>query len=129
MIAKPNANGSYPEFDAAYWASKSPEVRKLGTFDISDWAGMYHASVLADQLASQGFQIDTPIMVWQWDPGKIMAQRIAYGYTWVPSAKGSNVQGTPGNTNPNVKVPYDPTVVPAGAIKVSLDLDDYPAFK
>lgn len=126
-IATPNANGNNPEFDNAYWAHQDPEVRKLRTLDLTSFGGMNNALRMADALAQRGFLIDIPIMVWQWDPFKIMSQRVAYGYTWVPAARMPNIQKAPGNDEPG-RTPYDPTVIPAGAIKVSLDFDDYAPF-
>lgn len=126
-IATPNANGNNPEFDNAYWAHQDPEVRKLRTLDLTSFAGLNHAAMLADSLALRGFPIDVPIMVWQWDPFKIMEQRIAYGYTWVPAARMPNTAVAPGVSQPGA-TPYDPNTVPPGAIKVSLDFEDFPPF-
>ena len=126
-IAKPDANGANAEFDNAYWEHQDPEVRKLRTLDLTGFAGMHEAVLLADSLAGRGFLVDVPIMVWQWDPFKIMERRIAYGYTWVPAARVPNVTVAPGVTQPGA-VGYDPNTLPAGAIKVSLDFDDYPPF-
>jgi len=126
-IAKPDANGNNVEFDNAYWAHQSPAVQKLRTMDITGWAGMYFVTQAAAALSDQGLAIDVPIMVWRWDPFKIMSDRIAYGYTWVPAAKMPAPVVAPGVTQPGTTA-YDPSSVPAGAIKVSLDFDDYPPY-
>lgn len=126
-IATPNPNGNNTEFDNAYWAHQDPEVRKLRTLDLTSFAGLNHAAMLADSLAQRGFLIDVPIMVWQWDPFKVMEQRVAYGYTWVPAARQANTSVAPGVTQPGT-APYDPSTIPPGAIKVSLDFEDYAPF-
>jgi hypothetical protein len=79
------------------------------------------------ELAIKGFKIDVPIMLWGWDPYKVMKLRIDYGYTWVPNALQPPVGAAPGLTGPGI-IPYDPNNPPGGAIKVSLDLKDYPPF-
>ncbi len=48
------------------------------------------------QLASEGYSIDVPIMVWGWDPSITTAMRQADGYTWVPSALQNPVEDAPG---------------------------------
>ena len=66
-------------------------------------------------------------MIWGWSAYKVMTQRIAYGYTWTPSALMPPVQMAPGISQPG-SIPYDPNSPPPGAIKVSLDPVDYPPF-
>jgi hypothetical protein len=66
-------------------------------------------------------------MLWGWSPFKTMTLRIDYGYTWVPNALQAPVGAAPGLTGPGI-TPYDPNNPPGGAIKVSLDLKDYPPF-
>jgi hypothetical protein len=109
-------------FDNAYWASQPPQVTALNS--ISDFT---QRSTEALTLAQQGFTIDVPIMVWDWDPYLVMLQRENYGFTWVPSMLQSNVSIAPGVTQPGT-VPYNPNNPPAGSIKVSLSLADYPPF-
>jgi hypothetical protein len=74
-------------------------------------------------LAEQGFLIDVPIMVWGWDPGKIMASRITYGYTSVPALSYPPVTIAPG-VNQNGKTGSGNT----GQILVSLNYADYPPY-
>ena len=81
----------------------------------------------AAQLASKGFTIDVPIMVWAWDPYLVMTLRSNYGYTWVPSALQPAVTMAPGISIPGA-VPYDPAHPPAGSIHVSTNIQDYPPF-
>ena len=110
------------QFDQAYWASQPPEVRAL--VGIADQT--QRASVAA-QLASQGFTIDVPIMVWGWDAYLVMTMRANYGFTWVPSALQPAVTMAPGVSIPGT-LPYDPANPPPGSIRVSTNIQDYPPF-
>jgi len=109
-------------FDKAYWAAQPPAVRALPSIDDPD----QRISRGAD-LASKGYTIDVPIMVWGWDPYLVMKLRSGFGYTWVPSALQPAVTIAPGLSAPGA-VPYDPAHPPAGAIKVSVNIADYPPF-
>ncbi len=111
------------EFDAAYKLSLPPKVRALLDMAQDDPARV----ALAQSLALEGFVIDNAIMVWGWDPYVVMNVRKDLGFTWVPSALQPNVPVTPGLSFPGLPS-YDPDHPPAGSIKVSLDLKDYPAF-
>ena len=107
-------------FDKAYWASEPPELQALPA--IEDFT---QRTTRAAVLAAQGFIVDVPIMVWGWDPYLVMTMRANYGYTWVPSALQPNVSVAPGVTQPGA-VAYNPTNPPAGSIKVSTNIADYP---
>jgi hypothetical protein len=99
-------------FDDAYWAKQPPAVqalRNMGDYD--------QRTQLAAQLTAQGYDIDVPIMVWGWDPGKITAARQSYGYTWVPSAMQPAITEAPGLSSPGIQA-YDPTHPPKDAITV-----------
>lgn len=109
-------------FDKAYWASQPPEIRALLVYAESD------RKIRAADLASKGFVIDVPIMVWGWDAYLAMKLRSDFGFTWVPSALQPNVTVAPGISPLAGQVAYDPAHPPAGSIKVSLDLADYPPF-
>jgi hypothetical protein len=98
-------------FDAAYWASQPPAVQALQNID--DPA---QRSIAAAQLAASGYQIDTPIMVWGWDPSKVTSLRQEMGYKWVPSAFQTPVAAAPGLSNGSQV--YDPTNPPSGSIAV-----------
>ena len=118
-VPQPEAETEAPapptnEYDA-YWATQPPEVQVLR--DIKSEADR---TLKAQELAGQGFAIDVPIMVWQWDPLMTMRAREAAGYTWVPSANNAPVELGPGIDFPGLD-PYDPNNPPAGAIKVSTD--------
>lgn len=102
------------EYDA-YWATQPPEVQVLR--DIPSEADR---TTKAQELAAQGYSIDVPIMVWQWDPLMTMRAREMAGYTWVPSANNAPVELGPGMNFPGM-TPYDAGNPPAGSIKVSTD--------
>ena len=110
------------QFDQAYWASQPPEVQALKS--ITDPG---QRATEAAELATDGFTIDVPIMVWGWDPYLVMTMRAQAGYTWVPSALQPPVSIAPGVMLPGV-VPYDPLHPPDGSIRVSVNIADYPPF-
>ena len=111
-------------FDETYRASLPPQVAAL-----LDEPDPVHRLAAAQTLAAQGYVIDVPIQVWNWNPYMTMAYRSIDGFTWVPSALQPSVSLlTPLSNNPPYD-PYDPTSPPVGSIKVSLALADYPAFK
>ena len=109
-------------FDQAYWASQAPEVRGLPSIEDQDSRG-----TRAADLASKGFVIDVPIMVWSWDTYLVMKLRADFGYTWVPAALQTPVTIAPGLSAPGT-IPYDPAHAPAGSIHVSINPTDYPPF-
>jgi hypothetical protein len=110
------------QFDQAYWASQPPEVQALpGISDSTQRAGK------AATLATNGFTIDVPIMVWGWDAYLVMTMRVQFGYTWVPSALQPPVTIAPGLGQPGV-IAYDPLHPPPGSIKVSTNIQDFPPF-
>ena len=99
-------------FDDAYWAKQPAAVQQLRT--ITDQG---QRTLMATQLASQGYKIDVPIMMWGWDPSQVTSLRQSYGYTWVPSALQSPVAVAPGLSDPGMQS-YDPNNPPAGSIAV-----------
>jgi len=118
----PSTPTTQAAFDQAYWLAQPPAVQALQS--ISDFQTRLATAM---QLATQGYTVDVPIMVWGWDPYLVMSQRQQYGYTWVPSALMAPVTMAPGVTQPGA-IGYDPNNPPPGAIKVSLKLADYPPF-
>jgi hypothetical protein len=98
----------------AYWDAQPEEVRKLR--DVSDFG---ERSLMAQNLADQGYTIDRQIMVWGWDPMKTMATRKMYGYHWVPSFNQASVS-TPGLAVTG-QTPYDPDHPSPGSIAVNTD--------
>ena len=109
-------------FDAAYWASQPPEVQALETMDAADRATQ------AAALATAGYIIDVPIMVWGWDPYLVMTEREQFGYTWVPSALQPPIAIAPGMSEQGV-TPYNPNQPPPGSIHVSTNIADYPPYQ
>jgi hypothetical protein len=100
--------------DDAYWAEQPPAVQALRGMAPED------VGQAAMALAKQGYTIDVPIMVWQWDPLTTMVERQNYGYTWVPSGLGTPVTLPPGLSFPGL-ASYDPNSPPPGSIKVTTD--------
>jgi hypothetical protein len=98
--------------DDAYWAKQPSAVRQLRSID--DYSQRVSLGAL---LASEGYSIDTPVMVWGWDPGKTTQLRQQFGYTWVPSAMQSPVTAAPGISGAGI-TPYDPAHPPVGSIHV-----------
>jgi hypothetical protein len=109
------------EYDAAYKAAQPPAVRALMNLQ-----GGANRVQLATQLAEAGYLIDGTIMVWAWDPYWTMKSRLQYGYTWVPSYMQPPVSEAPGITG--FPPPYDASVLPAGALQVTLDMDLLPGL-
>jgi hypothetical protein len=99
-------------YDEAYWAQQPPAVQQLR--NITDYQTREQ---MGTQLAEQGYTIDVPIMVYGWDPSKVMATREAAGYTWVPSGMQKPIEMPPGITVPGM-ASYDPNNAPAGSIRV-----------
>jgi hypothetical protein len=98
--------------DDAYWARQPPAVQQLREIESEP-----QREQLAAQLASQGYSIDVPVMVWGWDAGLTTQLREADGYTWVPSALQQPISEAPGINVPGL-TPYDPSHPPAGSILV-----------
>jgi hypothetical protein len=99
-------------FDNAYWASQPTAVQALRNMPQEERDGY------ADQLASEGYSIDVPIMVWGWDPSIVTSMRQADGYTWVPSALQNPVEVAPGLGSLGSLAAYNPKDPPAGSIAV-----------
>lgn len=111
------------DFNTAYRASLAP---KLQNFPFSENE--------AALLALEGYLVDVPIMVDNWDPWTTMKAREAFGMTWVPSALQKPLGAVDGYTLPGVpplqgtaQIAY-PSVAPAGTIHISSNVSDYPPF-
>ena len=100
--------------DDAYWAEQPAAVQALRYMSNDQ------RPAAAQQLASEGYTIDVPIMVEGMDPLSTMMQRQADGYTWVPAALQPSLSEGPGIDFPGA-TPYDPDHPPAGSIKVTTD--------
>jgi hypothetical protein len=98
--------------DDAYWSQQPAVVQQLRYMPSES-----DREKLGQSLASQGYTIDVPVMVWGWDAGQTMALRQSYGYTWVPSANNAPIQEAPGFNLPGL-VAYNPNTPPPGSILV-----------
>lgn len=100
-------------FDNSYWAAQPAPVQALRTMQNQE-----QRAALATQLATEGYSIDVPIMVWGWDPSTVTSMRQADGYTWVPSALQNPVEDAPGLPSMGTLAAYNPNNPPAGSIAV-----------
>jgi hypothetical protein len=98
--------------DDAYWAQQPAAVQQLRAIESEP-----EREQVASQLASQGYSIDVPVMVWGWDAGITTQMRESDGYTWVPSALQQNIAEAPGVFSPGL-TPYNPASPPPGSISV-----------
>ena len=108
----PTATDVLLSADDAYWAAQPPAVQQLRNIDDPD-----QRAALGAELASQGYSIDTPVMIWGWDPSLTTQLRQSFGYTWVPSAMQTPVTAAPGITGGGI-TPYNPADPPPGSIAV-----------
>jgi hypothetical protein len=111
---QPGASSSTMTEGDAYWAAQPAAVQVLRGMQDDEAKDR-----LALQLAGQGYQIDTQIMVWNWDPQMTMQVRANQGYAWVPSFGQSNIPVGPGVSDPFEPVSYNPGNPPPGSIRVS----------
>jgi hypothetical protein len=101
-------------FDAAYLKAQPAAVQKL-----MQTANHLERQELAQQLVAAGYVIDATIMVWAWSAYTTTKSRLAYGYTWVPSAGQPPIQVAPGVIWNGEQ--YDAAVAPPKSILVTLD--------
>jgi hypothetical protein len=114
-------------FDAAYAASKPPAFQPL--YNGYGWGSSPDAVqltqdqrwALISQLVTEGWTIDEEIDGLGFDPYSVMYMRQLYGNTWVPAGLGNTVSAT---ESPSLYT----GPVPAGEIKVSTLLADYPPY-
>lgn len=99
-------------FDDAYWAKQPSAVQALRYMQPEGRAAA------ARNLASEGYTIDVPIMVWGWDPQIATQIRQAAGYTWVPSGLQNPIESMPGIAPLSGLTAYNPNQPPAGSILV-----------
>jgi hypothetical protein len=122
------ANAYQTTFNTAYYASKPPAFQPLyGGRPGSAMASSYpltqdQAWTLVGQLIAQGWTIDEEIDAEAMDPYTTMFMRELYGNTWEPAGFGA-VQSTEVLTPGMYTGP-----VPAGQIKVSTMIQDYPPY-
>lgn len=137
LVALIGAAGAYFQADPraafadAYWAAQPPEERALrGMESFSP-----ERAAKAVELAQKGNTIDPWIeAIGAGNPLDTMKLRSYYDYTWVPSLLQDPVLLAPGLSMPtditarlNLK-PYDAAHPPAGSIRVSANISDYPPF-
>lgn len=87
--------------DPIYRASRPDAVQALYAISVGNQAARQDAAI---NLTAQGYKINTPIDIWDWDAGKFMALAISLGCKTLP-AMNENAPGT---------------------IPVSVDAADYP---
>ena len=121
------ANAYQALFNTAYYASKATAFQPLysgragAALYKSDPLTWDQVNTLISQLLAQGYTIDEQIDFLGMDPYTIMYCREQYGNTWVPAGLGD----VPGTSEPPIRYTGP---VPAGAIKVSTLLSDYPPY-
>lgn len=111
------------EFNARYWGAQPLPVQALSGMETES----NERIAKAWKLAGQGYSIDADIMLRGGDPYWVQWMRLQNGYTWVYAlgTQPTNLVLAPHLSFPGM-APYDPLKPPAGALKVSLDLADYP---
>lgn len=124
------ANAYQTTFNTAYYASKPPAFQPLygGRPGCPVTTGLTQdqAWTLVGQLIAQGWTIDEEIDAEGMDPYTTMFMRELYGNTWEPAGLGAT-QVTDIDQPLAVVTPYTGPV-PAGQIKVSTLLTDYPPY-
>jgi hypothetical protein len=122
------ANAYQTTFNTAYYASKPPAFQSLyggrpgAQMASSNPLTQDQTWTLVGQLIAQGWTIDEEIDAESMDPYTTMFMRELYGNTWEPAGLGaiqSNDVVTPGEYS---------GPVPAGQIKVSTMIEDYPPY-
>lgn len=109
-------------FDAAWKAAQPKAVQAF-----LNLPGNERTIQAATTLAEAGYIIDMVTMVWAWDAYQQTVNRLNLGYTWVPSLLQPPVTLAPGLQMTGYQQ-YEPTVIPAGAIVVTLDEALLPAI-
>lgn len=120
-----NIATSQEQFVTAYKAAQPAPVKALMAMDpLNPTAKQAEAA----NLAQAGYVIDDAIMVNNWDAWITTITRLQEGLTWTPSAAQLPLGqpggiALPGVPTQGTQTAYNPKVVPAGAIVVTLDLD------
>lgn len=112
------------EFDAAYLAAQPAAVQSMMRLPYGSGTAK---TAQASTLAHEGYLIDVTIMLWGWSAYRTNKMRLAYGYTWTPSALMPPIQIAPGLVQGKTP-PYDASTVPPGGILVTLDMDLLPSL-
>jgi hypothetical protein len=102
------------EFNTA-WHDVQPQA-------VKDWARNGAEIGAGLQLATQGFIIDSRVFIFGESPYRRMKIAQEEGWTWAPSLGMPNVLVAPNIDFPGLPK-YDPTMIPLGAIIITLDFD------
>jgi hypothetical protein len=105
-------------FNEAYWLHKAPAVRALRDMSLNT----PDRAAEGVRLAHLGYLIDRLIDVEGAEPYATMRAREELGMTWVPSLlmMGVTLVGPGAN--------YDPSWAPAGSIKATSEVKEYPPY-
>ena len=128
------ANAYQAAFNAAYYASKAPAMQGL----YAGRAGAAQANqlsptqdqlwALAGQLIVEGYTVDEEIYCEGMDPYTTMFMRELYGQDWEPAGLGNTQVSNINQPGAVVTPGMYQGPVPAGQIKVSTLLADYPPY-
>lgn len=111
-------------FDAAYLAAQPKPIRAVMAMPTDSSAALAARQAAAVAVAKQGYLVEGKIVGWGFDPWMTMKNYEQEGYTWVNNILQPAVL-PPGLNFPGLPA-YDPNNPPAGSIKVSTNLADYP---
>jgi hypothetical protein len=129
-----SANAYQNTFNAAYYASKPPAFQPLyggrpGAATASpNSLTQDQAWALVGQLIAQGWTIDEEIDAEGMDPYTTMFMRELYGNTWEPAGLGATQVADISQPGAVVTPGMYSGPVPAGQIKVSTMIEDYPPY-
>lgn len=114
-------------FNAMYNAAQPPELADLAKYPSYDQTRRIRAVELA-QRGDLKLKVDPCIHALGMDPFGTMLGRQMNGFLWVPSLYENDFSGSVAQNPLGPGEVGQGTAMPAGAIKVSLDSKDYPAF-
>jgi hypothetical protein len=128
------ANAYQTTFNTAYYASKPPAFQPLyagrpgAAMASSNALTQDDTWALVGQLIAQGWTVDEEIDAEAMDPYTTMFMRELYGNTWEPAGLGKTQVASVNDPGAVVTPGMFTGPVPAGQIKVSTLLSDYPPF-
>lgn len=126
------ANAYQASFNPAYYASKPPAFQPLyggrPGCPVTTSLTQDQTWALVGQLIAQGFTIDEEIDAEAMDPYTTMFMRELYGNTWEPAGLGATQVTDISQPGAVVTPGMYSGPVPAGQIKVSTLLADYPPY-
>jgi hypothetical protein len=127
-------NAYQTTFNTAYYASKPPAFQPLyanrpgAAMASSDSLTQDQAWALVGQLIAEGWTVDEEIDAEGMDPYTTMFMRELYGNTWEPSGLGPTQVTDISQPGAVVTPGMYSGPVPAGQIKVSTMIEDYPPY-